>query len=454
MLSMGMHALQVLGLLSRYSSRIDSYSVVCLLQGCISQGVFRQGILIHTHIIKTGLQFNIFVWTALVHLYTKFGYMEDATKVFNMMPDHNLVLYNVLIAGYARHGLGRTASTLFKCMLSNCVSPNIGTLTSMIQACVSMKDREVGKFLHSFVLLHGLDGSNIFFNNALIDMYGKCGSLDDARQVFDTMPQRDSVSWNAMMCVYALWGLFELNLILFCKMLQAFMPNDASLLCMVNVCASLGFLDYGMSMYQMIAETRAKLTIDMANAIIDMYGKCGDTESAFWVFIWMGERDCVSWNAMITGLSQSGFGRRALEMLCEMEGDGIKMSHVAVLGTLSACSHVGLVECGCLLSAIMMQRGSEVLSIQEHYSSLIDLLGRAGLLEEAWAVIYTFPFQPSRPAWRILLSGCRTHNDLEKVQAAADCLWEIEPESDAAHLLLWNANAYAAGRYIARLEEA
>lgn len=445
-----MQVLQTLGLLSRYSLRLDSFTLVCLLQGCINQGAFVEGKVIHTYLVKTGAQHNVFVWTALADMYANYGNMEEAWKVFDAMPEHSLVTWNVLIGGYVKHGLIDRAFKLFKQMLSDGMHPDVASVINMVHACVTIRDVEGGRLLHFYVVLHSLDSDNLLCN-AMIDMYGKCGSIRDSHYLFERMQRKDSVSWAAFISGYALMGFDEQSLKYFYTMIQQkVMPNNSSFLCILNVCARLGILDQGRLIHSVLSETTMDLTVDLANAIVDMYGKCGCVADALQVFKSSQERDCVSWNTIVAGLAQSGSASHMLGLVLEMEEHGAEMSYITFLEMLYACSHAGLLDIG-IFVLIKMGREHGVVVGQDHHAALIDLLGRAGKLDVAFFAVHSLPFQPSLATWRSLLSACRLHNDLRKARKAAEFLVGLEPLCDAAYLLLYNASA--ADRHALMCEE-
>lgn len=254
------------------------------------------------------------------------------------------------------------------------------------------------------------------------------------------------VSWNTLIVGYTNSGNAVEGLRLFQEMVQkGMMPNEITFLCALNACASLGSLDQGRNIHSVVMRTGMKCSTSIENTLIDLYAKCGSIKDACQVFAEMSERDNVSWNAMMAGFSQHGLGEQALKLLDQMHQGGVKVNQITFVGILSACSHAGLVDQGCLLFSLM-NKDYAVTPTEEHYACMVDLFGRAGHLNAAAEFIENLPSQPNVTVLRALLGACRIHNDLEKAKQAAQCIINLEPQHDGAYMLLANMYA-AAGRW-------
>ena len=435
---------------------LDAYTYICLLQGCYmkkktkaktrkekeeEEDVLNEGRIIHSHIIKIGFKHNVFLWTTMVDMYAKHGHdMDDAMSVFYSMPVRNLASWNVIISGYVKLGYVNYASQLIKdFMIPEGMMPDTTTIMTMIQACSVMKDLDNGRLLHSYVLLYTNFKLGMLVTNSLIDMYAKCGSLDDSGEMFDKMLTHDIVSWNAMISAYASSGHPEKSLECFQDMLQKgiHMINDVTILCTLNASASIGSLEQGHMIHSLALKSGLQC---VENAVINMYGKCGDMESCLIVFERM-QQDTVSWNSMISGYAQSGCGSEALKLFMLWLHDNVKPDIVSVVGVVSACDHSGLVDDGCHFFTEMYESCTNSNSAQEHHICMIDMFGRVGRVDEAADYIEKMPCQPLANAWRALLGACRIHGDVTKAEEAARASLELEPENEVAHILLFNTYA-------------
>jgi pentatricopeptide repeat protein len=268
--------------------------------------------------------------------------------------------------------------------------------------------------------------------------------------MFEGMPMQDTVSWNAMISAYASRGHPEDSLECFLKMLGAGIHaiDRVTVMCALNACASLGSLAHGLSIHSLAAKTGLDC---VENAVIDMYGKSGDVESCFAAFKRMQRGDDdndddgddrMSWNSMISCYAQSGLGIEAIELFMSQFGNrDAKLGIVASVGVISACDHAGLVDEGLWLFGEMYGRiglCADISCAPEHHVCMIDMLGRAGRMGRALAYVDQMPFQPLANAWRSLLGACRIHGDVTKGEEAARASMELEPENEAACLLLYN----------------
>lgn len=277
--------------------------------------------------------------------------------------------------------------------------------------------------------------------NALIDMYAKCGSFEDAYRVFEHVPERGVVAWNAMLTGYIQHGHAEEAFNTFLAMEQEGVePDRISFLNILKAFGSLGFLEQGKKIHSHIQTSRFESDLFVNNTLIDMYGKCGSVDVAQQVFDQMKERDVISWNALMTGYAQNGHVHETFELFHKMQSEGQKLDHVTFVSVLSVCNHAGLVDEGrCYFYYLSKEHG--IARTNEHYACMVDILGRAGCLEEAVQLVEKMPFQPSSVVWMTLLGGCRHFGNLELAKRAAETVFELEPQNAAAYVLL--SNAYA-----------
>ncbi|KAJ7555628.1 hypothetical protein O6H91_05G047200 [Diphasiastrum complanatum] len=416
---------------------------VVVLKACAGIPALEQGKQLHMDIIKSGFESDTTVRNTLVDMYAKCGCMEDALQVFNSMRDErDVVSWTAMIAGYAQHGLGKEALDLYEQMKQEGVQPNNVTYVVLLQACASIAALDQGKQLHLDIIESGFE-SDTTVRNTLVDMYAKCGCMEDALQVFNSMhDERDVVSWNAIITGYAQRGLGKEALALYEQMKQEdVQPNDVTYVCLLKACAGIAALGKGKQLHSVIIKTGFELDAIVGSTLVDMYAKCGRIEDARQVFNSMHERDVVSWTAMIAGYAQQGFGKEALTLFDQMQREGIQPNEVTYVSVLSACSHSGLVDKGRHLFDTMC-KDHGVTPTMDHYACMVDLLGRAGCLADAEDFINNMPIQPDAVVWMTLLGAARNSGHMEIGRRAFDCVVNLEPDNASAYVLL--SNIYAA----------
>eukprot|EP01018_Ginkgo_biloba_P034481 Gb_05488 [translate_table: standard] len=454
-----------------------------LLQGCVNMKALAEGKMVHSHMIKSGLEPDIFVENNLVNMYAKCGSVVDARQVFDkmttrnvfswntmitgcakygsievarhlfdIMPERDLVSWNAMIAGYAQHGNGDEALTYFLRMLSSGMKPDRITFTSVLSVCArfvpleqekrALSTLEHGKQVHTHIITTGFE-SNVVVGSSLTDMYAKCGSMENAHKVFVNMPERNVVSWTAMILGYSQNGHGEVALKLFCQMLcTGLTPDQFTFVIVLSACASLAALEHGKQVHAHIIRFKLESNVFVSNALITMYAKSGSVEDAFLVFDKMSERDVISWNSMIAGYAQHGQGKEAVQLFEQMLQSSMKPNDITFIGVISACSHAGLVDQGRQYFECMC-RDHCITPKTDHYACMIDLLGRAGHLGEAEDFLKSMPIEPDAVVWGTLLAACRIHGNMDLGKRAAEGLLELDSENDATYVLL--ANIYAAG---------
>eukprot|EP01018_Ginkgo_biloba_P010080 Gb_35396 [translate_table: standard] len=441
----GDEALHLFCKMIRIGMKPDGTTLCNILQPCASIEALELGKQIHAHVIISGFESDIFVGTALFSTYAKCGSIQDARYLFDKMPDLDTVSWDAMLSGYAQYRQGKEALKLFEQMQWEGFKPTHNTFVSVLCACASPEALELGKQVHAYVIKVEFD-SNVFVETALVDMYAKCSSIEDARMVFDKMPKQDVVPWNAMMAGYDQQGCGEEALQL-CKIMQqaGMKPDRFTFASILSVCATLALLEQGNQVHSHIIKTGFGSDDFVGNALLDMYAKCGSIENACKIFDNMLDRDVVSWTAMIVGYAQHGHGKEALQHFDQMQRVGVKPNHITFLGVLSACSRVGFLDQGHHYFDSMSQNYG-ITPRMDHYACMVDLFGRAGCLEEAEDFINRMPFKPDAVVWKTLLAACRTHCNIELGEHAAACVFELKPQDEATYVLLSNIYAMA-GRW-------
>eukprot|EP01018_Ginkgo_biloba_P024259 Gb_34736 [translate_table: standard] len=425
--------------------KCNQFALGSVLSACGSLAALEQGKQCHAYVTETGFDINVFVGSALIDMYAKCGSIKHARIVFDKIAERNVVSWNAMIAGYGQHGLSREALQLFEQMQQADMKANNVTFASVLGACIGPESLQQGRQLHAQVIKTTFM-SDVPVGNALVTMYAKCGTMEDACKRFGEMVERDLVTWNAMVAGYSQIGYGEVALKLFYKMQGIGMRSDQfTFTSVLRTCASLADLERGKQVHVQIIKTGYASDLSVGNAFITMYAKCGTIYDALKVFDRLTYRDTVSWNAMIAGYAQHGLCSEALYLFEQMQHAGIKPNQITFVAVLSACSHVGLVDEG-RHYFVSMSLDHHIVPSAEHYACMVDLLGRAGHLDEAENFMNEMPFGPSALVCRTLLGACRVHGNVKIAKCAAECLFELDPKDAATYVTLSNIYA-AAGRW-------
>ncbi|KAL6605909.1 hypothetical protein ACP70R_041562 [Stipagrostis hirtigluma subsp. patula] len=317
------------------------------------------------------------------------------------------------------------------------------SLSFALKASARCSDAAATLQLHALVLRLGVI-ADVRLMTTLLDSYAKCGDLTSARQVFDEMSVRDVASWNALLAGLAQGTEPTLALALFHRLAGSFRelppreePNELTIVAALSACAQLGALQDGMSVHEFARTLGVEDNIRVCNALIDMYSKCGSLNRALEVFhsIKVEDRTLVSYNATIQALSMHGHGADALRLFDEMPA-WIEPDEVTYLAVLCGCNHAGLVDDGRRVFDAM-----RVPPNMKHYGTIVDLLGRAGRLAEAYDTVMSMPFPADIVLWQTLLGAAKMHGDVELAELAAAKLCELGSNVDGDYVLL--SNVYA-----------
>ncbi|KAK2437620.1 pentatricopeptide repeat-containing protein [Trifolium repens] len=431
----------------------DKFTFPCVIRACGDTGEDFEVKTIHGLLFKLGLELDVFVGSALVNTYLKFGLVVDAHEVFEELPVRDVVLWNSMVNGYAQIGHFEEALGMFRRMVENGMVPCRYTVTGVLSIYSVVGDFDNGRGVHGFVIKMGYD-SGVVVSNALIDMYGKCKCASDAWNIFEVMDEKDVFSWNSIISVHQRCGDHWGTLKLFDRMLgNRVQPDLVTVTAVLPACTHLAALMHGREIHgYMIVNGLGKEGINnefddvlLNNALMDMYAKCGNMRDALMVFDIMTEKDVASWNIMITGYGMYGYGDEALDMFSRMCRAQLTPNEISFVGLLSACSHAGMVEEGLEFLAEMDSKYGVSPSI-EHFTCVIDMLCRAGKLMEAYDLILTMPFKADPVGWRSLLAACRNHNDTDLAEIAASKVIELEPDHCGNYVLMSNVYGVV-GRY-------
>ncbi|CAL5407594.1 unnamed protein product [Camellia sinensis] len=415
----------------------DSFTVSNLLAACSVIELHNFGKTLHAELIKRPIQHNIAVQSGLLTMYSKCGSMEDAIAVFNTMKDRDVVAWGSMISGFCQNMKFEEALDLFKAMRADLMKPDSDIMARVISACTGMENIRLGQAIHGFVTKNGLVLDE-FVVSSLIDMYSRCGFPEMSENVFSGVPCNNLLAWNSMISCYCWNGLAERSVNIFPQIVQhGLYPDPVSITSILVAVSSAAVLLKGKAIhgYQTRLEILSDLQVD--NALIDMYIKCGCLKYAEHIFRNMSRRNLVTWNSMISGYGSHGECLNAIGLFDEMRRSGIKPDDVTFLSLISACNHSGLVSEGVNLFQSMTVE-HKINPRTEHYVNIVDLLGRAGCVEDAYSFIESMPIEPNRTVWLSLLSACRAHRKVELGELAAHNLLKMEPNRGSNYVQLLN----------------
>ncbi|XP_021649052.2 pentatricopeptide repeat-containing protein At4g38010-like isoform X2 [Hevea brasiliensis] len=419
----------------------DVYTFPAVLKSCSKFMGIGEGRQIHGIVVKMGLVIDIYVQNSLIHLYGICGHCGGAGRVFDEMLVRDVVSWTSIISGYVRAGLFDEAVTMF---LRMDVEPNIATFVSVLVACGKNRNLSIGRGIHGLIFKRPLE-EGLEASNALIDMYVKCECLNEAKQIFDELPQKDIISWTSIIS-----GLVQCNrpkdsLELFYDMQNSgVQPDRITLTSVLSACAAIGALDYGKWVHEYIDRKAIKWDIQIGTAMVDMYAKCGCIDLAVQTFNGMASKNIFTWNALLNGLAMHGRGCEAQELFEEMVRVGMMPNEVTFLAILTACCHSGLVDEGRKYFHQMISWQYNLSPRLEHYGCMIDLLCRAGLLDEALLLVKTMPMSPDVLIMGAILSACKAKGISHLSQHVLDHLIELESQYSGVYVLL--SNIYASNQ--------
>ncbi|KAK9273103.1 hypothetical protein L1049_017910 [Liquidambar formosana] len=422
--------------------RPDHFTLASVLRACssLTDGLHLSK-QIHVHALITGIIADSFVSTALIDVYSKSGRIDEAELLFQNKDNFDLASCNAMMFGYIMNNDSHKALKLFTLLHRGGEKLDQITLATVAKACGCLVGLELGKQTHAHVIKGGFD-SDLCVSSGILDMYIKCGDLEDAHIVFNAISAPDDVAWTAMISGCVENGDEDRALWIYHQMRQSdVLPDEYTFATLIKASSCLTALEQGRQIHANVVKLDCVIDTFVGTALVDMYAKCGNIEDSYQLFKKLDVRNIALWNAMLVGLAQHGNGEEALNLFKSMKFYGIEPDKVTFIGVLSACSHSGLVpEAHKYFDSMYTNYGIE--PEIEHYSCLVDALGRAGLVREAEKLIVSMPFEASASMYRALLGACRVQGDTETGKRVAEQLLASEPFDSSAYVLL--SNIYAA----------
>ncbi|KFK36311.1 hypothetical protein AALP_AA4G105900 [Arabis alpina] len=437
---------------------------------------------LHAQIVKLGIAQCSPLANTLVNVYGKCGSASHALQLFDEMPQRDHIAWASVLTALNQANLsGKTLSVFTS---SNGLRPDDFVYSALVKACANLGTIKHGKQVHGNFIVSEYSHDDVV-KSSLVDMYAKCDLVDSAKAVFDSIRVKNTISWTAMVSGFAKSGRKEEALELFRRIpvknlyswtalisgfvqsgkgLEAFsvfiemrrekvdILDPLVLSSIVGACANLAASIAGRQVHGLVIALGFDSCVFISNALIDMYAKCSDVVAAKDIFSRMRHRDVVSWTSLIVGMAQHGQAENAMALYDDMVSHGVKPNEVTFVGLIYACSHVGFVAKGRELFQ-SMTKDYKIRPSLQHYTCLLDLLGRSGLLDEAENLIHSMPFPPDEPTWAALLSACKRQGQGQMGVRIADYLLSsFKPKDPSTYILL--SNIYASASLWGKVSEA
>ncbi|KAG9448011.1 hypothetical protein H6P81_014139 [Aristolochia fimbriata] len=416
-----------------------------VLGACVNLDMVEEGQAIHCLMVKSLGLSNLDTGNAILEMYANGRKIAEAFKVLKKMEAPNEFSWTTIISACNDSERPHEALKLFHDFHSSaCIRPSQFTLVAIVQACTRLVSLDQGKQVHGYITRLGFE-SDSFIGSSLIGMYAKCKRISDASLVFSNTSKRDLVLWSSIIAALTQHGRAEEALKHFIEYHNyGFAIDEPILTTCFAACAVLAVVDKGKCVHAVTVKTGFELDIHVGCAIIDMYCKCGCIRDARMVFNNIKDQNVISWTAMVHGYAQHGLAKEALDLFNEMKVTGMEPDAVTFIGVLSACSRVGFVREGWhYFNAMESEYGLD--RTINHYACMVDLLGRAGHMEDAEQLIDRAPFQSKTTLWRTLLGACCKHGNMKMGKRIAEVLIKVEPNEPSNYVLLSNLHASACG---------
>ncbi|XP_071696304.1 pentatricopeptide repeat-containing protein At3g26782, mitochondrial-like [Rutidosis leptorrhynchoides] len=422
----------------------NNYTFPFVLKSCAVDLVITFGKMVHSEVIRTGFGSDIYVDAALVDMYSGCGVIDDARKVFDKMSKRDVVCWTSMITAYEQDERGETALWLLGRMQDEGFALDWVTIVTVASAVGQLGDARKGRAVHAFALRNRLL-LEVPVVNSILAMYGKCGEVEYAETVFVHAKVKQRITWNSMLTCYTQNGLASEALNLF-EQMKVFdvMPNEVTVLVLVSACAYIGSRHHATRIHDYIIENNIEINLTLWNAIMDMYAKCSDLDTAVKMSkqVPLDQLDVSSYNTLISGYGMHGYGKQALRLYNEMKNENIHPNHITFISILSACSHAGLINEG--KKCFLEMKDFLVTPDSKHYACMVDMLGRAGQLDEAYDLIKNMSSKPNDDVWGALLLACKMYGNTNLAKVAANNLFCLEPQHSGYYVLM--SNVYADSR--------
>ncbi|XP_042509467.1 pentatricopeptide repeat-containing protein At4g19220, mitochondrial [Macadamia integrifolia] len=419
-------------------------TLLAILPSCDSPDAHKFGKLIHCLQLKLGFTDDVLTINAIMFMYFRCGNLAASFSLLqSILVVADLTSWNTFIVSCTQNGNFWKSLEVFSLMRREThISPDSITLVSILSACGNLNLLFLGRLLHGLTVKTPI-GSQVRVMNAMLSMYSRCRDIESASLVFSSCPYLNQCSWDCMISGLSQNKNGEKALELF--RCFEFEPTEISIVSVLSACSQLGALRHGRQIHGLAFRFRYHWNSFVSAALVDMYSKCGRLDISIRIFQDSPEKSVASWNSTIAAYGFHSKGREAIKLFHEMHKSGTRATKSTFVSLLSACSHSGLIDEGYWYYNHMLDKFG-VEPATEHHVCMVDMLGRAGKLNEAYEFIKQMQTVPASGVWGALLSSCNYHGDLEMGKQVAEHLFTLEPENVGYYVSL--SNMYmAAGRW-------
>ncbi|XP_039138721.1 pentatricopeptide repeat-containing protein At3g09040, mitochondrial-like [Dioscorea cayenensis subsp. rotundata] len=423
----------------------DAYTVSILLTAAaVSQWSVITGKQLHGLAVKMGLHMDTLIGNSLITMYAKNGEISDSWQAFKSVSEADIISWNSIVHAHLQNEQFEQALALYVQMKVLGFEPDEFSFVAALAACGELAWCNTGRGIHSNLVKIGMT-PNAFVGSALIGMYSKFTATTDAKRVFDAIEDKDLVTWNSLISGFAQNGYVDEVLKLLSVMREEnFEPDDFTFASILAACANTITVEHGRQVHCLILKSDQKMDAAVANALITMYSRAGREKEAEKVFSKLTTKNVISWTAMIGAYVQCGNCQEAFRLFEQMETSGVTPNEKTFITILSACSYTGKSK-EAEKYFKLMKANYGIRPGFDHCACMVDVLGRAGRLQEAEEFIERMPYKPSALVWKMLLSACRVHGDIARGKRSMEKIMALDPSDSAAYVLL--SNLYASFGY-------
>ncbi|XP_022879641.1 pentatricopeptide repeat-containing protein At5g46460, mitochondrial [Olea europaea var. sylvestris] len=388
---------------------------------------------------------DIAAWNAMIHGYFENGRVEEALTLFDGMPNRNVISWTSIISGLGQHGRNCEALSIFWKMVGLGMRPTSSTFACAITACANIGELCLGSQVHGLVMKLGCV-FDVYVIASLITLYANCKEMNYSFKVFDEKLHMNVVTWTSLLTGYSVNGKHGDALKVFGDMIRVgVIPNQSSFTSALNSCCEMKAVAWGKEIHGAAIKLGFERDVYVGNTLVLLYTACGNISNGLSKFNEIAEKNIVSWNTIIVGCAQHGYGKWALTLFSQMVKARVDPDDITFTGLLNACSHSGMLREGICFFEYLCQCTAMEKKL-EHFACMVDVLCRNGKLDEAEELVKTMPIEANLSIWLALLNGCRMHSNLEVAERACSNILDIDPRCSAAYVLLSNTYA-SAGRW-------
>ncbi|KAI3446289.1 hypothetical protein Pfo_002954 [Paulownia fortunei] len=427
--------------MQKFGLKLDRFTYISALGACALEHCLLRGKEIFCQVLRNGLELDSMIQSSLIDMFGKCGEVDYAERFCNGIAQKNVVVWNAMIGAYALNDKSfKSFACLEKMQDNDNVTPDTITLINLLPSCSKLGALLPGKAIHGYAIKKGYL-SHLVLETALVDMYGKCGSVKFAECVFFHMKERNLVSWNAMIAAYVQNSNNREAIETFQNLQhEPCVPDEMTFASVLAAYAEIALPREGKQIHCHISKLGISLGTCISNAMIHMYAKCGDLKAARKIFDSMLFKDLISWNTIIMAYAIHGFGAYCFRMFSDMMNEGNEPNGSTFVSLLSACSIAGILDEGWKYFDLMKRDYGLDPGI-EHYGCMLDLLGRAGKLDRAKSFVEEMPLTPTPRIWGSILAASRHHRNIELAEMAANHIFSLENDNTGCYVLL--SNMYA-----------